>query len=117
MRCPRRADALDCFAEVVGDWVCGGDELVAESDHDFAVAAAGRDEAGWFYAGWGIGIVIADHQHNYEFVLVDGLHHVTAGEGANGNERPCPAEGKWVEGSRVCIDGLGAMLLAFTPDP
>ncbi len=73
------------------------------------------EDAGWDYAGWGIDMVIAGHQHIYEDVLVDGLHHVTAGEAAFGNERPCPAQDKLVEGSRVCIDGPGAMLLTSTP--
>lgn len=73
------------------------------------------EAADWDYAGWGIDIVIAGHQHIYEDVLVDGLHHVTAGVGASGIARRCPTEAKRVEGSRLCITGPGAMLLTATP--
>lgn len=71
--------------------------------------------SGWDYAGWGVDIVIAGHQHIYEDVLVDGMHHVTAGVGASGIARRCPSEVKRVEGSRLCIEGPGAMLLTATP--
>lgn len=73
------------------------------------------ENAGWDYAGWGTDIVIAGHQHIYEDVLVAGLHHVTAGVGASDITRRCPAEAKRVEGSRLCIEGPGAMLLTSTP--
>ncbi|MGB7817351.1 MAG: metallophosphoesterase [Ornithinibacter sp.] len=73
------------------------------------------EAAGWDYTGWGIDVVVVGHQHIYEDVLVDGLHHVTVGEGANGSERPCPVEAERVEGSQVCIDGPGAMLVTSTP--
>ena len=73
------------------------------------------EAAGWDCTGWGIDVVVVGHQHIYEDVLVDGLHHVTVGEGANGNERPCPVEAERVEGSQVCIDGPGAMLVTSTP--
>lgn len=73
------------------------------------------EAAGWDYAGWGVDIVIAGHQHIYEDVLVDGMHHVTAGVGASDIMRQCPAESKRVEGSRLCIEGPGAMLLTSSP--
>ena len=72
------------------------------------------ESAGWDYKGWGTDIVIAGHQHIYEDVLVDGLHHVTAGVGASDISRACPDASKRVAGSRLCIPGPGAMRLMST---
>lgn len=71
------------------------------------------ESAGWDYQGWGADIVVAGHQHIYEDVLVDGLHHVTAGVGASDIARPCPDTR--VAGSRLCLEGPGAMRLTATP--
>ena len=65
------------------------------------------------YQAWGADIVVAGHQHIYEDVLVDGLHHVTAGVGASDIARTCPTTR--VAGSRVCVEGPGAMRLTATP--
>jgi hypothetical protein len=73
-----------------------------------------RPDAGWDYTAWGADVVIAGHQHVYEDVVVDGLHHVTAGIGTNGLERGgCPVEP--TTGSRICLEGEGAMRLVATP--
>ena len=72
-----------------------------------------RESSGWDYQAWGADIVVAGHQHIYEDVLVDGLHHVTAGVGASDIARTCPTTR--VAGSRVCLDGPGAMRLTATP--
>lgn len=69
--------------------------------------------AGWDYRGWGADIVVNGHQHLYEDVVVDGLHHVTAGVGASDIARPCPAER--VAGSRLCLTGPGAIRVTATP--
>ncbi|GAA4407621.1 hypothetical protein GCM10023168_23860 [Fodinibacter luteus] len=71
------------------------------------------EAAGWDYRGWGADIVLAGHQHLYEDVVVDGLHHVTAGVGASEIARPCPDT--LVDGSRRCVDGPGALRLTSTP--
>lgn len=69
---------------------------------------------GWDYKGWGADMVIAGHQHIYEDVVVDDFHYLTAGVGATGTVRPCPADDARVEGSRICIDGPGALRIVAT---
>lgn len=72
-----------------------------------------RPQAGWDYKGWGADVVIAGHQHIYEDVVVDGLHYVTAGIGTNGLDRGgCSAQ--LTTGSRICLEGEGAMRLVGT---
>lgn len=72
--------------------------------------------AGWDYKGWGADMVISGHQHVYEDVLIDGFHYLTAGVGAKGTERPCPASSKLTPGSRGCIAGAGALKIVATPE-
>ncbi len=72
--------------------------------------------AGWDYRGWGADMVIAGHQHIYEDVVVDGFHYLTAGVGATGTARPCPAADARTEGSRTCIEGPGALRIVATPE-
>jgi hypothetical protein len=71
-----------------------------------------QEAAGWELQDWGADLVLNGHQHIYEDVLVDGLHHVTAPTGALGTVRECPAE--LVPQSRVCIEGAGALRLTAT---
>lgn len=73
-----------------------------------------QPSAGWDYKGWGAHMVIAGHQHIYEDVVVDGFHYLTAGVGAAGTVRPCPAENARTEGSRTCLDGEGALRIVAT---
>lgn len=75
-----------------------------------------QPSAGWDYRGWGADLVVSGHQHVYEDVIVDGLHYLTAGVGASGTERACPAPDARTEGSRTCVAGAGAVLLAASPD-
>lgn len=75
-----------------------------------------QPEAGWDYSGWGADLVISGHQHIYEDVIVDGLHYLTAGVGASGIVRSCPESSGRTEGSRACLEGVGAVLLRATPD-
>lgn len=72
--------------------------------------------SGWDYKGWGADMVISGHQHIYEDVVVDGFHYLTAGVGATNTLRTCPAEAARTEGSRVCIDGPGALRIVATPE-
>ena len=71
-----------------------------------------RPEAGWDYAGWGADLVVSGHQHVYEELKVGGLPYVVAGVGTGGLPRPCPAER--VDGSVVCVEGTGALLVTAT---
>ena len=73
-----------------------------------------QEAAGWDYQSWGADLVLSGHQHTYEDVIVDGLHHVTGTTGALDTVRECPDER--IEGSRVCIEGAGALRLTATPD-
>ena len=73
-----------------------------------------RPEAGWDYRGWGADLVVAGHQHVYEDVVVDGLHYVTAGIATNGLDRGGCAK-KLTAGSRVCLEGEGAVRVVATP--
>lgn len=74
-----------------------------------------RPEAGWDYRGWGADLVVAGHQHIYEDVVVDGLHYVTAGIATNGLDRGGCAK-ELTAGSRVCLEGEGALRVVATPE-
>jgi hypothetical protein len=73
-----------------------------------------QEASGWDFAGWGADLVLSGHQHIFEDVVVDGLHHVTGTTGALGTVRECPTER--VQGSRVCLEGAGALRLTATAD-
>ncbi len=68
--------------------------------------------AGWELGDSGADLVLSGHQHVYEDVVVDGLHHITGTTGASDTVRPCGEQR--VEGSRVCIEGAGALRLEAT---
>lgn len=71
-----------------------------------------RPSGGWRYADWGADITISGHQHVWEDVVVDDFHYVTAGLGAFGNRRDCPAELQ--PESRICLAGLGVARIEAT---
>jgi hypothetical protein len=73
-----------------------------------------QEAAGWALQDWGADLVLNGHQHIYEDVVADGLHHVTGTTGAQGTVRPCPAER--IPGSRICVSGAGALRLTATAD-
>ncbi len=71
-----------------------------------------QEASGWKYKEWGANLVIAGHQHILEDVVIDGLHFVTAGVGGRKLARKCAAAR--TEGSRTCLEGLGAARLIAT---
>ena len=70
-----------------------------------------QPDAGWALGDWGADLVLSGHQHVYEDVVVDGLHHITGTTGAGKTVREC---GDPVEGSRVCVEGAGALRIEAT---
>ena len=68
--------------------------------------------AGWELEDWGADLVLSGHQHVYEDVVVDGLHHITGTTGASETVRKCGDEP--IEGGRGCIEGHGALHLEAT---
>lgn len=73
-----------------------------------------QPDAGWEFDAWGADIVLSGHQHVYEDVVVDEFHYVTGTTGASGTVRECGEVP--VEGSQVCIEGAGALLLETADD-
>jgi acid phosphatase type 7 len=69
-----------------------------------------QPEAGWRLAEWGADLVLSGHQHVYEDVVVDGLHHITGTTGAGETVRRC-GEVR-VVGSRTCLEGPGALRIS-----
>lgn len=65
--------------------------------------------SGWTYKEWGADIVLNGHQHVFEDVIHDGLHFVTTGVGGKHLQRECPKTR--AEGSQLCLEGAGALLI------
>ncbi|MGA8047015.1 MAG: metallophosphoesterase [Dermatophilaceae bacterium] len=106
-------DALaEADATAPGTWHVVVFHRPAHSSGTHGSFAPMQEAAGWQLQEWGADLVLAGHQHIYEDVVVDGLHHVTGTTGALDTVRQCPAER--VEGSRVCVAGAGALRLTAT---